>query len=36
LYRESGRILDAERVEAELRTLLAAADDDHPIRRRLQ
>jgi hypothetical protein len=27
---------DAERVEAELRTLLAAADDDHPIRRRLK
>jgi hypothetical protein len=35
LYRVAGRNADAEKMEAELRTLLAAADDDHPIRRRL-
>jgi tetratricopeptide (TPR) repeat protein len=35
LYAEAGRRADAETVEAELRTLLSVADDDHPIKRRL-
>lgn len=36
LYRRAGRAADAERVDAELRRLLAVADDDHPLRRRLE
>jgi tetratricopeptide (TPR) repeat protein len=35
LYRRTGRQREADTVEAELRTLLAVADDDHPIKRRL-
>jgi hypothetical protein len=35
LYRQSGRIAEADTVDAELRALLAVADEDHPIRRRL-
>jgi hypothetical protein len=35
LYRRSGRHREADAVEAELGTLLAVADDDHPIKRRL-
>ena len=35
LYRQVGRIEDARAVESELLTLLAVADDDHPIKRRL-
>jgi serine/threonine-protein kinase len=35
LYRIVGRIDEAEAVEVELRTLLAVADADHPIERRL-
>lgn len=31
LYRKVGRVQDAERIEAELRKLLAVADPDHPI-----
>jgi tetratricopeptide (TPR) repeat protein len=34
-YRRAGRVADAEKVESELLELLAVADDDHPIRRRL-
>jgi tetratricopeptide (TPR) repeat protein len=34
-YREVGRLSDADRVDAELRVLLAVADEDHPIKRRL-
>jgi tetratricopeptide (TPR) repeat protein len=36
LYRRVGRISDAEEIEAELVTLLAVADNDHPIKRRLE
>ena len=36
LYRQTGRVSDAEAVEAELLQLLAVADDDHPIKRRLE
>lgn len=35
LYSNVGRITDAKAVEAELTKLLAVADDDHPIKRRL-
>lgn len=35
LYRDVGRHEEADAVEAELRALLAVADDDHPIKRRL-
>jgi hypothetical protein len=35
LYRDAGRLSDADRTDAELRVLLAVADEDHPIRRRL-
>jgi Protein kinase domain len=35
LYRQKGRIADAEEVEAELRALVAVADEDHPVRMRL-
>ena len=35
IYREMGRDEDARKVEAELRTLLAYADADHPILRQL-
>jgi ATP/maltotriose-dependent transcriptional regulator MalT len=35
LYRTTGRAADSEAAEAELRGLLAVADDGHPIRRRL-
>ena len=35
LYRETGRYEDARKIEAELRTLLALADSDHPILRQL-
>lgn len=35
LYRDIGRHGEADAVEAELRALLAVADDDHPIKRRL-
>ena len=31
LYRKVGRVADAEKIEAELARLLAAADSDHPI-----
>ncbi len=36
LYREMGRDEDAQKVEAELRALLAYADLDHPILRQLE
>jgi hypothetical protein len=36
VYRAAGRHTDAEAINAELRTLLAVADEDHPILRRLQ
>lgn len=36
LYRESGRVNEAQTVEAELRRLLALADSDHPIRLALE
>jgi tetratricopeptide (TPR) repeat protein len=36
LYRDTGRIADAERVENELRPLLAAADPDHPVKMQLE
>lgn len=36
LYRRVGRISEAEVIETELITLLAVADDDHPIKRRLE
>ena len=36
LYRQVGRHRDADAIEAELRALLAVADDDHPIKQRLQ
>jgi hypothetical protein len=35
-YREMGRVDDAGKIEAELRTLLAYADADHPILRQLE
>jgi len=35
LYRRIGRISEADAIDAELRTLLTVADDDHPIKRRL-
>jgi tetratricopeptide (TPR) repeat protein len=35
LYRDLGRVAEAEAVESELLTHLAVADDDHPIKRRL-
>jgi len=35
LYRRVGRASDAEPIEAELRTLLAEADPDHPITQRI-
>ena len=35
LYQQVGRFQDADAVDAELRALLAVADDDHPIKRRL-
>ena len=35
LYRETDRVADAERVEAEVRSLLAVADPDHPLLLRL-
>jgi tetratricopeptide (TPR) repeat protein len=34
-YRLAGRADDAQKVDSELLTLLAVADDDHPIKRRL-
>lgn len=36
LYREMGRVPDAEKVEDELRKMLIYADADHPILRELQ
>jgi tetratricopeptide (TPR) repeat protein len=36
LYHSAGRTTDAERVDRELAALLALADDDHPIKRRVQ
>lgn len=36
LYREVGRHREADAVDGELRSLMAAADDDHPIKRRVQ
>jgi hypothetical protein len=36
LYREAGRFDESRAVDAQLSTLLAAADADHPVRRRLQ
>jgi serine/threonine-protein kinase len=36
LYRDVGRIQEANELEAELRALVAVADDDHPVKRRLQ
>ena len=36
VYRNAGRVTDAERVEAELRSLLAVADATHPIKRRIE
>ncbi len=36
VYREMGRDEDAGRIEAELRSLLAYADPDHPILRQLE
>ena len=35
LYRQEGRVADAEAVETELRALVAVADEDHPVRIRL-
>jgi hypothetical protein len=35
LYRDAGRLSDAERVERELMVLLSVADEDHGIKRRL-
>ncbi|MEO7271686.1 MAG: protein kinase [Vicinamibacterales bacterium] len=35
LYRQTDRVADAERVEAEVRSLLAVADSDHPLLVRL-
>ena len=35
LYRQADRIADAERREVDLQLLLAVADDDHPVKRRL-
>jgi tetratricopeptide (TPR) repeat protein len=35
LYRSAGRLQEADRVERELLQLLAVADDDHPMKRRL-
>ena len=35
LYRETGRISDAENVDRELSALLVVADEDHGIKRRL-
>ena len=35
LYRRVGRVAEADTVERELRQLLAVADDEHPIKRRL-
>jgi tetratricopeptide (TPR) repeat protein len=35
LYRQVGRISEAQAIEVELVTLLAVADEDHPIKRRL-
>ena len=36
LYRQVGRETDAERIDARLRVLMTFADNDHPIRRRLE
>lgn len=36
IYRDAGRVTDAERVEAELLSLLAVADVTHPIKRRIE
>jgi hypothetical protein len=36
LYREMGRVPEAEKVENELRKMLIYADADHPILRELQ
>jgi hypothetical protein len=36
LYRRAGRLQDANKVEEELRVLLAVADPDHPIRKALE
>ena len=36
LYRKVDRVDDAARLEGELLLLLAVADQDHPIKRRLQ
>ena len=36
VYRLDGRVADAEAVEAQLETLLATADEDHPIKRFLR
>lgn len=36
MYRQVGRVTDAQAVEAELRQVLAVADPDHPMRVRLQ
>jgi hypothetical protein len=35
LYRNAGRVAEAEEIEKELRELLAVADEDHPIKARL-
>jgi tetratricopeptide (TPR) repeat protein len=35
LYRQLGRVTEAQEIESDLRALLAVADDDHPIKRRL-
>ena len=35
LYRDAGRLTEAEAVERELRPLLAVAEPDHPVRRQL-
>jgi hypothetical protein len=35
LYRQTGRLDDADGIDARLRVLLRYADDDHPIKHRL-
>ena len=35
LYRHTGQITEAQRIEQHLRKLLIVADDDHPLKKRL-
>ncbi len=36
LYRKAGRVMEAQKIEAQLRKLLAYADEDHPVLRDLK